>query len=448
MPSAVDVNWQEIHAQAVELLSEYIRINTTNPPGGEEAGALFLRGLLESEGIPCRMHDAGDSRVSISARLEGSGGSETSPLVLLSHIDVVPAEAEHWDVDPLSGAVVDGTIGGRGALDMKCMGIMELLVMVLARRHRLPLKQDLVFVAVADEEEGGLMGVHYLEREAPELLRSSWIFNEGAYGFREFMGKPTRMFGVAPSEKSPCWIRLRTHGEPGHGSVPHSKNSLVALVKALARIEEREKRARLTAPVEAMLNTLKGQGFLPDDLDPRDDATLEALGELDPFLHAITHDTVTLTGVHAGSKHNVIPVNSESTLDCRLLPGTNPDDFVEELRSVIDDPGVELELVLQHDSGQSSMDTPVTQVIGEVLEERYGNDVCVLPMLSPGFTDSHAFRKAGGHAYGFTPALLSREELSTIHGHNERLSVENLALGTELLFEVTRRLACSGPSAR
>jgi acetylornithine deacetylase/succinyl-diaminopimelate desuccinylase-like protein len=223
--------------------------------------------------------------------------------------------------------------------------------------------------------------------------------------------------------------------------VPHKDNALVRLIGALARIEAREQRARLTAPVEAMIRTLQQKGLVPTDLDPHDQETLEAVGSVDAHLSALTHDTISITGVHSGSKHNVIPVGAEATLDCRILPDTDAETFLADLRGVIDDPEVEIESVLQHDSGTSSLDTPVHQVVTDVVREKFGDEGMVVPMLSPGFTDSHAYRAAGAHAYGFTPSMLTREELSTIHGHNERISVANLRLGTEMLFEVTRRLA-------
>jgi len=438
MPLPID--WQEVCSEATEILCEYLRINTTNPPGGEEAGALFLRDVLARDGIEAALHDAGGGRTSISARLSADEGGGGKPIVLLSHIDVVPVEAEHWDVDPFAGEVRDGVIWGRGALDMKGMGVMELMTLLLTKRHKLPLAQDLVFLAVADEEEGGLKGIHHIRETAPELLDAATVFNEGAYGLCEFMGMPARVFGLGPSEKSPCWLRLKASGRPGHASVPHDRNAVARLVKALARIDQAETRARITPAVAAMLRTLTERGFLPEDLDTGDPATLDALTQADAHLRAITRDTVTLTGVHAGQKHNVIPVHAEATLDCRLLPDTDPEDFVESMRQIIDDPTVEIERVLSHQSGETSLDTPVVSTICSVIAERYGDEAFVIPMLSPGFTDSHAYRSAGAQAYGFIPALLTREELSTIHGHNERISVENLRLATEILFEVVRRL--------
>lgn len=442
--STPSIDWSEITQQATSLLSDYIRINTTNPPGGEEAGAVFLREALKREGIDSTFYDAGGGRVSMSARVPATINRGNKPIVLLSHIDVVPVEPEHWKVDPFSGAVVENVIWGRGALDMKGMGVMELLTLVLAKRHGLPLDRDLVFVAVADEEEGGIYGVHHLAEKHPEILQADYVFNEGAYGFCEFMGREAKIIGIGPSEKSPCWLRFRAKGMPGHASVPHTKNALVKLVKALARVEAVERQIVLTPAVEGMLRTLAQKGFLPADLDPRDENILKMLASVDAHLSAITHDTVSITSVHAGQKINVIPAGAEATVDCRLLPTTDPKEFVAEIRRIVDDPDIEVEVVYQHDSGMSSMDTPVVSIASQVVREKLGDDAFVMPQLSPGFTDSHAYRAAGAQAYGFTPALLTREDLATIHGHNERLSVANLRLGTEVLFEVVRRLASQG----
>jgi len=448
--SQARIRWPDVRAEATGLLRDYIRIDTTNPPGGEEAGALFLRDVLARDGIVAHLHDAGDARVSLSARLRATHPDGGKPIVLLSHIDVVPAERDHWSVDPFAGELRDGVLWGRGALDMKGMGIMEVLVLLLAKRHDVPLTRDILFVAVADEEEGGRKGIHFLRETAPELLDAAWVLNEGAYGFCEFLGQSVKLFGLAPSEKSPCWLKLRARGQPGHASVPHADNAVVRLVRALGRIGAREQRARLTPAVEAMFRTLKQRGIVPEAFDAGDPGILDMLASADAHLGAITRDTINLTGVRAGHKHNVIPATAEATIDCRLLPDTDPDRFIEDVRTLIDDPAVEIERVLGHDSGQSSLDTPLAKAVSDVIAARYGDEAGVLPVLSPGFTDSHAYRAAGAQAYGFVPVLLTRDELATVHGHDERISVDNLVLGTEVLFGVVTKLAgpVRGPQQR
>jgi len=191
-----------------------------------------------------------------------------------------------------------------------------------------------------------------------------------------------------------------------------------------------------------MFRTLSQRGLVPADLDINDQATLEAIASVDAHLGALTTDTISITGVHSGHKHNVIPVSAEATLDCRILPDINADDFVADLAAIIDDPEIEIDRVLQHDSGVSSLDTPVSTAVSAAVAKKYGDEAFVVPILSPGFTDSHAFRAAGAQAYGFVPALLTGEELATIHGHNERISIDNLVSGTEILFDVVSRLTC------
>jgi acetylornithine deacetylase/succinyl-diaminopimelate desuccinylase-like protein len=255
------------------------------------------------------------------------------------------------------------------------------------------------------------------------------------------MGKPAKLFGFGPSEKSPCWLRLRIQGSPGHASVPHGDNAVARLVRALARVEERAREPRMTPPVRAMLELLKRRGFLAEEVDLDDSETIALFTSADAHLHAVTHDTVSITGVKAGNKHNVIPVSAEATLDCRLLPDTDADEFVAHLEALMDDPGIEIERLLAHSSGASSMDTPAASAVAEAVGSRFGDEAAVMPVLSPGFTDSHAYRRTGAQAYGFIPALLTREELTTIHGHNERISQANLGLGIEILLDVVRRIA-------
>jgi acetylornithine deacetylase/succinyl-diaminopimelate desuccinylase-like protein len=255
------------------------------------------------------------------------------------------------------------------------------------------------------------------------------------------MGQKAKFFGLAPTEKSPCWVRLVARGAPGHASVPHANNAVVRLVKALGRIEAREHRVRTHSAVDAMFRTLRARGFVPTSSTGKTRAPSEMLSSVDAHLGAITRDTVNLTGLRAGQKHNVIPATAEATLDCRLLPGTEPSAFVEELRQLIDDPSIEIERVLVHDSGESSLDSPVVKIISEVIAERYGDEASCCRCYALRSTDSHAYRAAGASAYGFTPALLTREELASVHGHNERISADNLLLGTQILFDVVTRLA-------
>ncbi len=434
------VDWDALEQEATDLLQRYLRIDTTNPPGGEEAGAALLGEALRRDGIEPTLHDAGGGRVSLSARRAGTGGAGTKPLVLLSHIDVVPADARWWSRDPFAGVLEDGVLWGRGALDMKGMGVMELLVFLLLHRHRVAHRRDVLLLAVADEEEGGALGMRWLAEHRPELLRADGVINEGAFGFGELLGKRGLIFAVAPTEKAPCWLRLTVRGRPGHGSIPHGDNAAVRLTRALGRLCAARQPVRLRPEMAETLATLKEAGILPEGLDVRDPGVLALAAEGNDLFRALLTNTVSLTTLHAGSKHNVIPSEARATLDCRLLPGEDTDAFVRGLREIVDDETVALETVYSAPPLVSEVRTELLEHIEATIAAETEGGV-VMPMISPGFTDSRIYRAAGVPAIGYTPVLLTTEEVGTVHGHDERLSTANLRLGTRLLLDTVRRAA-------
>ena len=438
--AALPIDWDEIEQEATDLLQRYLRIDTTNPPGGEEAGAQLLAQALRSEGFEPQLYEAGEGRVSVSACLPGTNNAGTKPIVLLSHIDVVPAERAYWSVDPFAGLLKQGVLWGRGALDMKGMGIMELLVLFLLKRHRVSLQRDVLFLAVADEEEGSRLGMGWLAEHHPELMRADAVINEGAFGFGELMGKRGLVFGVAPSEKGPLWLRLYVKGRPGHGSLPHRNNAAQRLVEALARIGAAKPRITLRPEVANTFETLERVGMLPDGLDYRDPQVLEGVAQASDLVRALVSSTITLTSVGSGQKHNVIPADARATLDCRLLPGERGDAFLAELREVIADDGIEIEEVYRFDPLVSEVPAELLGHIEATLSAESPGAV-LLPMMSPGFTDSRIYREHGVPALGFVPVLLSTEALGTVHGHDERISSANLRLGTRLLLDTVRRIA-------
>ncbi|HEY8491060.1 MAG TPA: M20/M25/M40 family metallo-hydrolase [Dehalococcoidia bacterium] len=427
------IPWDEVTQEAASYLRELIRIDTSNPPGNEEPAARFLGEVLQREGIPVQYYESAPGRLNLAARLQGDGRGK--PFVLLSHTDVVPVQREFWQEDPFGGVVKDGVIWGRGALDMKGMGVMELLAVLLLKRTGAALNRDVVYLAVADEEAASQYGAEWLEREHPELLEADYVLNEGGYGHLQFLGHRGPVFACAPGEKGPLWLKLRAEGEPGHGSVPHRNNALERLVRALARVADWRRDLHVVPEMRRVFQTLREQAGLRDG----EAGSLEALAERHAVVRAWLTDTVSITGCRSGVKHNVIPADAEATLDVRLLPDTDPERFVQRLRDVIDDPQVQVEVVYQSSTPTSSTQTALYDVIEAVTRERV-EGALVLPLISTGFTDSRVFRKHGVPAYGFIPALLDASELATIHGHNERLSIENLAFGTQVLYEVVRRV--------
>ena len=230
------IDWDAYTDEAVDLLCRFIRVDTSNPPGRERAACTFLGAILDAEDIPYSLYDAGNDRVSLRAVIPGDGSAR--PFMLLNHTDVVPVQREFWDEEPFSGLIKDGFIWGRGALDMKGLGIAQLMTFLTVKRLGLPLRRDLVFYAMADEEAGSEFGIRWLERNHPETLDAEYVINEGGGGVTEVFGVERPVYNVAVSEKGPLWLRLVAEGRPGHGSVPHDDNALDRLVRAMFRVQE------------------------------------------------------------------------------------------------------------------------------------------------------------------------------------------------------------------
>ncbi len=432
------VDWDAAFEEALGILQEYLRIDTSNPPGRERLACDFLGKILEREGIPFELFDAGDDRVSLRAELPGDGS--LPPLLLLNHTDVVPVEREYWDEEPFAGIIRNGEIWGRGTLDMKGLGVAELLAFLLLKRAGTPLARDLVFLAVADEEAGGLRGIEWLEEHHPEALEAEYVINEGGGGSTELFGVKRSVFTVATGEKGPLWLRLVAEGRAGHGSVPHSDNALDRLVRALARIQEWNRELSLAPVLGEYFERLQRAGIY------KGGTTLEELAQtaaVDPRVSALLTNTISATTATAGVKHNVIPGRAQATLDCRLLPGVDPDEFQADLERIIDDPKVQIERVFSGSSDISAHDTELFAAIESVVRELV-EDAVVTPGLTAGFTDSRVFRDRGAVAYGFSGSLSPPSLARTVHGHNERMTLDGFRLSCQMIYEVTRRMCAAG----
>ena len=427
------IDWDAWTEQATDWLSKFIRVDTVNPPGNEARACEWLGRILDAEGIPYETVDPGNGRTSLIARLAGDG-SRGKALILLNHTDVVPFERDQWTVDPMGGEVRDGYVWGRGALDMKSQGIMELISFLIHHRMGLPLTRDLIFMAVADEEAGSTYGIEFLDREHPELLDCEYVINEGGGGSTEALGVERNTINIGVSEKGPVWLTLRARGRPGHGSVPHDDNAADHLVRVLGRVLAWKRPYIITPEVQEYFDQLHAAGIL-DRAPTR--AVLVELAENNPRLKSILMNSISLTMLTAGVKHNVIPAMAEATLDCRLVPGYDAEKFIDELTRVIADPRVEIERVFVASTPTTSTHTELYEVMVRE-SKRVLEDVLVLPSVSSGFTDSHVFRRRGVASYGFVPTLTGPSDQGRVHGNDERISIENLRIGTQIMHQVVR----------
>jgi acetylornithine deacetylase/succinyl-diaminopimelate desuccinylase-like protein len=430
------MDWKPAFAEALEIFVRYLQIDTSNPPGNEKPAARYLGSLIEAEGIATEYIETAPNREVLVARLPGDGSKR--PLMLCNHTDVVPVEAEHWSVPAFEGAIQDGKVYGRGTVDMKGCGVMQLMAFLLLKRQGVPLKRDLVFCAVPDEEAGSEFGMEWLCRHRPDVVDVEFELSEGGGGASRFLGQDRKVFSIATNEKDICWLKLTAVGTPGHGSRPHADNSAVHLMRALLKLADWDRGLTFTPETRAYLDRLHEAGLLPAF---EDRAALEERILRTPELHAMFLNTLNITMLHSGIKANVIPAGSEAVIDCRLLPGQSKSAWMDEVRDYIDDERIAVELS-SPDQGEPEAvpwDTELFQTIQDVLHEAM-EDAIVLPAMTVGGTDNRFLRERGIPAYGFIPCLLSPEERAGFHGNDEFLTVDNLNMGVELMYEIVRRM--------
>lgn len=438
------IDWNAIGDEATQLLSSYLKIESLNPPGDERETAEFLTTQLRVRGLEPKNYASAPNRVNLVARLHGDGSKK--PIVLFHHMDVVEADPQRWSCDPFGGEVRDGYIWGRGAIDMKGMGIMQLLALDLLQRHNPNRTRDIIFLAVADEEKGGAYGTQWLiENHWPEI-EAEYIWDEGGFGLQDFFG-PTPVFTVAVAEKKELWLKLIAHGEPGHSGMPHDDNAANILLHALGRVLALNSKYELNPVTKTMFHEIGSimpfpKSFLLKNLhNPLIFRLMQSTLTSDSTIAAMLKDTLSLTVLRAGGKENVIPDRAEATLDIRLLPNRNPAAFLENLKKLITDERVEIEVIQSPQQATiSDVNTEFYKTLSGVLKELVPASITA-PMLTPGTTDSCFFRRKGVNSYGLFPAIINPGELARFHGIDERISMENLRLGTQITYQVLQEMS-------
>ena len=421
---------QTIEDEALAWLQAFIKIDTINPPGNESRAVDFLAKILDAEGIPYETAESAPGRGNLWARLEG--GDEPA-LIMLQHTDVVPADLRYWTTDPLSGEIRDGYLWGRGTLDMKGTGISQLATFISLHRAGVALNRDVVLVATADEEAGGFFGAGWLVKEHPEIFDGAGLLiNEGGNGEET---EEDIVFSVEVTQKVPVWLRLKAVDTPGHGSMPNASSSVTRIVDALGILRENPFEPRIVPAVDRMFQSLS-ESAAPEWADAyaniagaiREPGFPEKLQAHSAFLHALTRDTCSMTRLGASNKINVVPPEAWAEIDCRILPDRPSEVFVEELRELIADSGVEIEVIMAFTPAVSETNTLLYRAIEDVTSERYPGSR-VMPSVASGFTDSHFTRDLGIASYGFDPIVVPEAEFSRIHGNDERVSVEAFRRG-------------------
>ncbi len=435
---------------ALDWMQQYLRINTTNPPGNEMRAVTFLKGILDQEGIENRVFEYTPGRGDLWARLphttSGPGAESKRPIVLLNHMDVVTSDASHWQVPPFSGEIKDGYVWGRGAQDMKDEGMAQLVAMVMLKREQVPLDRDVIFLAVADEEMNGSGSDWFIAHQRDLLGNAEFLINEGGENLLE--NSRVKYVGVDVGEKTVFWLHVVAHGRAGHASRPIPESAPNRLVRALDRILAYQTPLRVLPVVQEFL-----LGMAPYEPAERarqyrnihkaiEDKKFQDELEYDESLNYLLRDTISLTMMGASEQTNVIPADAWANLDVRILPGGDRQALLEAIRKAVDDPNVTVEPLSSEFrvANYSPTDTALFSAIRQI-SAKYFPGTPVVPLITSGYTENQRYRPLGIDAYGFNPYVATEEEGNTEHGNDERIRVEEVRRGPKVLFDVLAAVA-------
>jgi len=437
------IDWPRYQDMAVDLMQQYLRVNTSNPPGNEIEAAKFFKKIFDQYGIENEIFEFKPSRTNIIARLKGNGSKR--PIILLSHMDVVTAEPASWEVDPFAAVIKNGAIYGRGALDMKGEGLLHLMAMILLKREGPALSRDVIFLGTADEEVNDEGSLWMIANKADLFKNAEYLLTEGGDNLLE--GDQVKIVGVDVAEKAPFWLRLTATGLPGHGSRPVADSATNRLIRAMNRILDWETPVKLLPAVEQYFKDIAP--LQPEPLRSRfanirealkDSVFAKALASQREF-NFLLRNTISITMLSGSKQTNVIPNAATCNLDVRLLPGESPDDFLKALTEVIADPTIKIENVNRFKPPNSSpINTELFSLIARKTKENYPTAVVTTKMLS-GYTESQLYRQLGIVAYGWIPIYTTAEEDEGVHGNNERISLRNVRQGTREFYEVVKDIS-------
>ena len=443
-PRALSLEKTAIETEAVCLLQKYVRIDTTNPPGNELATARFLAAFLHQEGIEATLFESAPGRANLYARLRGDGSRKA--LMLVHHMDVVPAVPGEWQKPPFAAVREDGYLWGRGTLDDKGPGIMEALAFVMLKRLSIPLARDVVLLGVADEEQGGAQGARFMMNAHFALFKDvEFALNEGG-GMLELADK-RMLYAVEFAQKVPLWLEITANGPAGHASLPRHEAATHRLVRALSRLERfefpiivvPEVQKVFAQRVQALPETERGDyQNLAQSL--KNNSAFRKTFMSDPHRVVMVRNSLAITMLTGSGKENVYPAQAKAVLDLRLLPDQDPQAVIATLAKVMNESEVNIRTLLSSQAHASPIDTALYRAIGALIQ-RHDAHAQITPNFIAGFTDCNTFRSKGIVCYGFMPEHLPIGETERIHGRDERIAVEDLTQATLLLHELVRDVA-------
>ena len=428
--------------EALALLGDLVRIDTSNPGGLERPAAERCAEELRRDGLEPELLEAAPGRTNLVCRLRGTG--ELPPLLLTAHLDVVPA-GDGWSHPPFGAGIHDGYLWGRGAIDMKHHAAMSVTTLRALAREGRRLRRDVILALTADEESGCDLGASWLVDRHGGKVKAEYALGEVGGFTLHLEGR--RFYPIQIAQKGVMWLRARAHGACGHASMPREASAVGRLSEAVARIASRPLPFHAPMPTRAFLEVVRATLGFPKGLalgallNPRvAPRILKALPDraLARTFHAVLANTVTPTVLRAGDKINVIPGVAEAELDGRTLPGPDGDRLLDELRALAG-PDVEIEVLRQLPAVEASPATPLFGTLAEVVR-RWDAEGIAVPYLVPGFTDALAFSRNGTTYYGFAPVGLppGLEFAELYHNVDERIPVEGFRWGVRVLHDAVR----------
>lgn len=433
----------KLQAEAIVWLVDLIRINTVNPPGNELAGAKYLAGILEREGITAEVLESAPGRGIVVARLRANVVPDPSKaLLLLGHIDTVGVQKERWSFDPFGGTINDGYLYGRGAIDDKGMVIANLAVLISLKRANVRLDRDVIFLAEADEEEGGDYGIDFAINKHWDKIAAGFALNEG--GRIRLKDGKVEYVGIQASEKIPINVQVVATGPSGHASMPRKENAVLHLAAAVAKIGAYQSAAKPNTITRRYFEALSrvedpetSKWMRALETPDRMEHAARVLSERSPMWNSMLRNSIAPTMLSAGIRTNVVPSEARATLNVRLLPGESIDAIVADLTKVVDDPQIRFEVqpASRQPAPPSAIESSLYQSIERKSLEAFPGAV-VLPFMSTGATDSSQLRRHNVQAYGLLPFPLKDEDDSRMHADNERIPLDSFRRGLDFLYQI------------
>ncbi len=428
-----DAQRAELEADVVTLCQELIRIPSVNygeGKGDEKAVAEYVASKLAEVGIESKLYESAPNRVSVVARIEGSDKSRPG-LVINGHLDVVPANAADWSVDPFSGLIKDGCIWGRGAVDMKNMDAMMLAVFRLWARHNFQPERTMVVVFFADEEAGGIYGSRWMAENHPEVFAgcSETVSEVGGFSLTLASGK--RVYVIETSQKGIEWMKLTAQGVASHGSVINEQNAVTRLADAVAKVGNFKWPQRITKTNEIFFRKiaeLSGKAYDPNNLQP----LLDEVGSMSKMVGATLNNTANPSMLEAGYKANVIPQSASAVVDGRTLPGYE-NELLDTVKKLVGE-HVTVESLVSDIPLEVEFGGPLVDAMMQAIKSE-DPDGIPIPYLLSGGTDNKALAKLGILGYGFSPLKLPADLdfVGLFHGIDERVPVDSLQFGARTL---------------